>query len=287
MQYAEEAGIANKVVTAEKLAVAWLETRTPREMTIYRQVMEIAHHIIAEGFSEQVITPGVTTTEEVEWWYRDRIRQLGLVAWFHPTVDVQRASTMKGYEQEGFSSRPGVDIIEGGDLLHVDFGITYLRFNTDTQQLAYVLKAGEHQAPVFLEEALASGNAVQNDLTSSFAVGKSGNTVLAEALKKGRDAGRKPWIYTHPIGYHGHAAGPAIGMWDAQEGVPGSGEYLLRPNTAYSIELNNTIYVEQWGKDIRIMLEEDAFFDGESVTYINGRQKKLILIPRQNGILGQ
>lgn len=287
MDYLQKNGLDSRVVSAEKLAVAWLETRTEREMAIYRHVVEIAHHIIAEGFSSEVITPGVTSTEDVQWWYRDRIRKLGLIAWFHPSVDVQRATVMKGYESDGFASRPGVDIIQRGDLVHVDFGITYLRLNTDTQQLAYVLNAGEFEAPAFLQKALESGMAVQDDLTSSFAVGKTGNQVLAEALKKGKDAGRRPWIYTHPIGYHGHAAGTTIGMWDAQEGVPGSGDYPLRANTAYSIELNNTIYVEEWGKDVRIMLEEDAFFDGEKVTYINGRAKKLMLIPRQDGYLGQ
>lgn len=285
--YLKKANLDQKIVSAEPLAIAWLETRTEREMAVYKHIMQIAHHIISEGFSEKVITTGVTTTSDVEWWYRDRIRQLGLVAWFHPTVDVQREDPNLGETRPNFSKRPGVDIIMPGDLLHVDFGITYLRFNTDTQQLAYVLRAGEFEAPAYLQKALESGNAVQDHLTSKFATGKSGNTILAEALESGKKAGLKPWIYTHPIGYHGHAAGPAIGMWDAQGGVPGTGDYKLRPNTAYSIELNNTIYVKEWNKDVRILLEEDAFFDGEKVIYINGRERKLMIIPRQEGHLGE
>ncbi|MDV7395106.1 hypothetical protein RZS08_27215, partial [Arthrospira platensis SPKY1] len=141
----------------------------------------------------------------------------------------------------------------------------------DTQQLAYVLKAGEHEAPAYLNAALASGNAVQDHLTQAFVTGRSGNEILRIALENGRKAGLKPWIYTHPIGYHGHAAGPTIGMWDNQGITPGSGDYPLRPNTAYSIELNNTIFVKEWNKDVRVMLEEEAFFDGQQVQYLNGR----------------
>lgn len=285
--YMSKVGLDKRIVSAEKLAVAWLETRTPREMAVYKHIMQIAHHIIGEGFSDEVITPGHTTTTDVEWWYRDRIRELGLVAWFHPTVDVQRAEPDAAETHPNFSKRPGADIIMPGDLLHVDFGITYLRFNTDTQELAYVLKSGEYEAPSYLEAALASGNAVQDHLTNAFAVGKSGNEILKEALTNGKNAGLRPWIYTHPIGYHGHAAGPAIGMWDAQGGVVGSGDYKMRPNTAYSIELNNTLFVKEWNKEVRILLEEDAFFDGNNLTYINGRQTKLMLIPRDKTYLRQ
>ena len=63
-------------------------------------------------------------------------------------------------------------------------------------------------------------------------------------------------------------------------GVTGSGDYPLHENTAYAIELNAGVYIEEWGKEIRIMLEEDAFFDGENVRYIDGRQTELMTIPR-------
>jgi len=285
--YMKKNGMVNRIVSAEKLAIAWLETRTPREMAVYKHVMQIAHHIIGEGFSDEVITPGHTTTTDVEWWYRDRIRELGMVAWFHPTVDVQRAAADGAKTRSDFSKRPAADIIMPGDLLHVDFGITYLRLNTDTQELAYVLKSGEYEAPAYLQAAFESGNAVQDHLTNAFAVGKSGNEILKKALANSKNAGLRPSIYTHPIGYHGHAAGPAIGMWDSQGGVPGTGDYKMRPNTAYSIELNNTIFVKEWNKDVRILLEEDAFFDGDKVTYINGRQRTLMLVPRDKGYLRQ
>jgi Xaa-Pro aminopeptidase len=269
-----------KVKSAENLAIGWLETRTEREMVIYRQVMRIAHQIIAEGFSEQVIQPGYTTTDDVVWWYRDRIRELGLVAWFHPTVDVQRADPGNKESERSYSRRPDVATIMPGDLLHVDFGITYLGLNTDTQENAYVLKAGETAPPTYLVSAYNKSLRVMDILTEQYKNGATGNEMLANTLRIGKSEGLRPMIYTHPIGYHGHGAGPTIGLWDQQGGVPVKGDYPLYPNTAYSIELNNTVYLEEWGKDVRIMLEEDGFWDGETFRYIDGRQVELFLVPR-------
>ena len=269
-----------RVVSAENLAIGWLETRTPSEMMVYQNIVRMAHQIIAEGFSEQVIQPGITTTDDVVWWYRDRIRELGFTAWFHPSVSIQRKDPESFEHLRAFSDRPEDQVIIPGDLLHVDFGITYLRLNTDTQQHAYVLKPGEKKAPYFLEQAFESGNQLQDIFTANFKTGMTGNEILAKSLSDAKNTGLKPTIYTHPIGYHGHAAGPTIGLWDQQDGVPGAGDYPLYPNTAYSIELNNAVFIEQWNKEIRIMLEEDAFFDGEKVEYIDGRQVELMLIPR-------
>lgn len=268
----------DRIVSAENLSVGWLETRTRNEINTYRQINRIAHQIVEEGLSESVITPGVTTTADVQWWYRERIRELKLVEWFHPSVSIQRSESV---EHDGdFSGPTAPDVIQPGDLLHIDFGITYLRLNTDTQRMAYVLRPNETNAPEGLREALKVGNRLQDILTSEFKTGRSGNEILTQALQKARDEGIKATIYTHPIGYHGHAAGPTIGLWDQQGGVPGKGDYPLFPNTAHSIELNAEVYIPEWNRNIRIMLEEDAIFDGESVWYTDGRMTELYLIPR-------
>ncbi len=270
----------SRIASAAPLAIGWLETRTPAEMTVYQQICRIAHVIIQEGFSDQVIQAGVTTTDEVVWYYRDRINELGLKAWFHPTVDVQRADPENFDHLRSFSKRPDQQIIQPGDLVHVDFGITYLGLNTDTQENAYVLKPGEIKAPVYLEIAFEKGLRLMDILTQAYQTGRTGNEMLAASLAQAKAEGLKPTIYTHPIGYHGHGAGPTIGLWDQQGGVPIRGDYPLFPNTAYSIELNTAVYLEEWGKEIRMMMEEDAFFDGETVRYIDGRQTELFLIPR-------
>ena len=269
----------DRIVSAENLAIGWLETRTDEEQVVYRQINRIAHNIVAEGLSERVITPGVTTTEDVQWWYRDRIRDLNLTAWFHPSVSVQREQAPE--EDGDFSSGNSENVILPGDLIHVDFGIQYLRLSTDTQRNAYVLKQGETEAPEGLQDALATGNRLQDILTNQFQTGRAGNEILSRALEQAESEDINATIYTHPIGYHGHAAGPTIGLWDQQGGVPGKGDYPLYPNTAHSIELNAEVYIPEWDKSILMKLEEDALFDGESTYYIDGRAEDLYLIPRQ------
>jgi hypothetical protein len=270
-----------RLVSAEALAIGWLETRTPGEMIVYPQIVRIAHEIIAQGFSEQVIQPGVTTTDDVVWWYRERIRDRGLITWFHPSVTLQRAEQPGSDHKSEVLARTGnSQVIQPGDLLHVDFGITYLRLNTDTQQHAYVLRPGETGVPAGLQQAFDSANRLQDILTGNFVSGRSGNEILARSLAQAGSEDIAASIYTHPIGYHGHAAGPTIGLWDQQDGVAGRGDYPLYPNTAHSIELYAESFVPEWNTDIRIKLEEDAFFDGTSTRYIDGRQTSPLLIPR-------
>lgn len=272
-----------RVVGAERLAVGWLETRTAKEMAMYPMICRLSHQIVQEGLSEAVIQPGVTTTEDVVWWYRQRITELGLETWFHPTVDVQRADDKKFDHLRTFAKRPSGEVIMPGDLLHVDFGITYLRLNTDQQQHAYVLKPGETDVPETIKTAFRQGNRLQEILTEHFQTGKSGNQILRESLEQAKKEGITASIYTHPIGSHGHAAGPTIGMWDQQQGVAGPGDYPLLPNTAYSIELNASTEIPDWKKTIRIMLEEDGYFDGQTFRYIDGRQTEVYTIPRKLG----
>jgi hypothetical protein len=265
-----------RLVSGERLAIGWLERRIPEEMEVYPTLCRIAHEIILEGLSNQAVQPGHTTTEDLQWWFRDRITQLRLDTWFHPSVSIQRQD---GGSRGSFATQPETQVIRRGDLLHLDFGITYLGLNTDTQQHAYVLKTGETEAPEGLTSALRDGNRVQDLLLTSFRTGRTGNEMLKEALEKCRQAGLDATIYTHPLGFHGHAAGPTIGMWDQQDGVPGAGDYPLFADTAYSIELNNKSSIPEWdGQEIRIMLEEDAFFSGETIQFIDGRQTELILI---------
>jgi hypothetical protein len=277
----------SKIVSAENLAIGWMETRTEHEMQIYPQLINATHAIIEEGFSEKVITPGITTTDDVVWWFRQKIRDLGYDTWFHPSVSIQRNDPQNFEHLRSFSNRPKDDVILPGDLLHVDIGITYLRLNSDIQEHAYILRPGETAAPKSLEQAFSKANRLQEILTGQFKEGKTGNQVLADALAQAKTEGIEPSIYTHPIGYNGHAAGPTIGLWDQQNGVPGSGDFPIHLNTAYSIELNAGSNIPEWKKSIRIMLEEDGFFDAAGFRFISGRQKELFLIPRKPANIGQ
>jgi Xaa-Pro aminopeptidase len=261
---------AGRMKSAEMLAVGWLETKIPEEFEAYRHVMKVAHLVIREAFSNKVITPGKTTNEDVAWWMRQRVAELGLGSWFHPSITIYRQG----------SASVGNDTIQRGDMLHTDFGLVYLGLSTDTQHNAYVLKAGENDAPKGLKDGLKAANRLQ-DLTMQFAkLGRTGNQALADARAAAMKEGLVPSIYCHPVGYHGHGAGPPIGMTDYQQGVPVRGDYVFRPNTWHSIELNTTHKVAEWGgQAVRFALEEDAAIVADGAwDWIEGRQTTFYLI---------
>ena len=262
--------MAGRLVSAESLAVRWLETRTPLEMDLYAHAVSIARGVIAEAFSARVITPGVTTTDDVQWYIRQRFTDLGLDTWFTPDVNRQHAGGRCTAETP-FCGGDGV--IERGDVLHTDVGITYLRLNTDTQEMGYVLRRGETDVPDGLKRALATGNRWQDLLTAEFVTGRTGNEIFARTDAAARRAGIAHSTYTHPVGFHGHAAGTSIGMWDNQGDVPVTGEWPLSADTAYAIEGNVKAPVPEWnGQLVQIKMEQTALFDGATVTYAAGRQ---------------
>ena len=261
---------AKRLESAERVAVRVLERRTPDELTLYPPVVAIAHAIIAEAFSNQVITPGVTTTDDVVWWMRQRSLELGFVNWFHPSVSIQRPKD---------SPFKDARVIQRGDLIHCDFGIVYLNLCTDTQQQAYVLKEGETDAPAGLKRALALGNRLQDIHMEELMPGRTGNQVLAAALKRAKGEGLRPQIYSHPLGVHGHAAGAPVGMTDKQDGVPFDGDYPFFASTVHSIELNNRADVPEWGnQEVRIALEQDAVLTKAGARFLDRRQTALHLI---------
>jgi hypothetical protein len=266
------ADYAGRVVRRELLAVQYIEERLPEMLPAYTRMQELVHGIIATAFSERVITPGRTTTQDVVWWLRQRVSDLGLGTWFQPSVSVQR----RGVEM-GDSLNP---VIQRGDVLHTDFGITALRLNTDTQHMGYVLLEGETAAPAGLRSALGRANRLQDILLEEMEPGRTGNAVLAATLARMRAEGIDGTVYTHPIGDHGHGAGPTIGLWDRQEGVPARGDVPLRPNSWYSIELQATSPVPEWGgQRVRMALEEEALIDGDGTRrWVLRRQESFHLV---------
>ncbi|HAI20821.1 MAG TPA: Xaa-Pro aminopeptidase [Clostridiales bacterium UBA8153] len=255
---------------AERLAVAWLERRTPQELAAYPGIVHMAHGIIGEAFSSRVVHPGVTTAHDLGWWMRQRMLELGLRAWFHSNVTVQR---------QGEPSADPQQPIWPGDLLHCDLGFHYLGLATDVQQLAYVLKTGEPEAPSGLTAVLETANRLQDLLAGEFVAGRTGNEVLKQSLEAARAEGIAACIYTHPLGYHGHGAGPVIGLYDQQGGVPGRGDYELFEDTCHAMELNAKGPVAEWGGQLVTMaLEEDIVFTGGKVHFLAGRQTSFHLI---------
>ena len=236
---------------AEGLAVDYLAIRVPEMNPTYRRMEELVHQVISTAFSNRVITPGMTTTDDVVWWFRQRVTDLGLGTWFQPSVSIQR----RGVDMAD-STAP---VIQRGDVLHCDFGIVALGLSTDTQHMGYVLQDGETDVPQGLKSALYNGNRLQDILLREMHPGRSGNEILHAAQTEMRGAGIDGTIYTHPIGDHGHGAGPLIGLWDRQDGVPGRGDVPIRAGTWHSIELQATTAIPEWdGQRVRMALEEEA-----------------------------
>jgi Xaa-Pro aminopeptidase len=240
-----------RVVRADELPLDYQSIRAPAMLPTYRRLMEVVWGIIDSAFSSAVITAGKTRTDDVEWWMRQRVNDLGFGTWFQTDVDVQRRDV-------DLSDSASV-VIRRGDVLHCDFGITAMGLNTDTQHMGYVLHDGEKEVPAGLVRALANSNRLQDLLLAEMKPGRTGNEVLAAAQAAMRAAGINGTIYTHPIGDRGHGAGPLIGLWDHQEGVPGRGDVQLHKNTWFAIELQATTPIPEWhDQHIIAGQEEDA-----------------------------
>jgi hypothetical protein len=263
---------ASRLVPAESLVVRWLETRSASELTVYPQIVAIARGVIAEAFSTRVITPGVTTTQDVAWYIRTRFESLGLSIWFFPDVNRQRQGVACEADAP-FCGGGGV--IEPGDVLHTDVGICYLKLCTDTQEMGYVARLGETEVPAGLQAAMQTGNRWQDLLTTHFATGRTGNEVLSLTRAAATKARITASVYTHALGMFGHAPGPTIGMWDNQGPTPVQGDWPIYPSTVYAIEGNIKQAVPEWGGQlVQMKLEQSALFDGERVTYLAGRQTR-------------
>jgi Xaa-Pro aminopeptidase len=262
-----------KFRNAEGLPLDLIASRLPEEEAFFRRMQELVWSLSQEMFSSKVITPGRTKTSDLVWWWRQRVNDLGLGTWFQPSVDVQR----KGMTAEQVGGDP---VIQPGDVLHSDVGITVARLNTDTQHLAYVLRPGETDAPEGVRRALANANAMQDLNMEELRPGRTGNEILAAVRARMKAKGIDGTVYSHAIGLHGHGAGPLIGLWDYQDGVAGRGDAKVIPSMWWSIELQATTPVPEWGgQPVRMAQEEDAIIDRDGkVRWALGRQDRLFLV---------
>jgi len=264
---------SQKLKRVDALAVDLIATRLPEEEAVYRRMQEVVWGIIDTAFSNVVITPGVTRTQDVVWWMRQKVNDLGLGSWFQPSVDVQRM----GATAEQLGDNP---VIQRGDVLHCDFGLVAYRLNTDTQHMGYVLREGETDVPAGIQRALENSNMLQDIVMSEIRTGRTGNEILRRSLARMRAQGIDGTVYTHPIGMHGHGAGPLIGLWDYQDGVPGRGDAKVIPGMWFSIELQATTAISEWnGQFVRSAQEEDAMVGADgAIRWALQRQTKYWLV---------
>ncbi|MDO4740259.1 MAG: M24 family metallopeptidase [Eubacteriales bacterium] len=261
--------LGDRLVPDGRMAVRWLETRTPEELELYPQIYRIAQQIQREAYSLDVITPGRTTTTDVEYYIMQRINDMGLSAWFAPDVDVQR---------RGGGRRMSDVVIEKGDIIHTDMGIEYMGLHTDSQRLGYLLRDGERSIPEGILHGFRVGNRFQDIVREQFIAGRTGNEIFRAAMEQARAEGVRAMLYTHPIGNYGHGAGPIIGLYNNQGFVPGAGELRLHENTCHALELNVTCAVPEWdGQDVAFYMEETITFTGGK-TYFNDDDRAVMRV---------
>ncbi|RBY79342.1 Xaa-Pro aminopeptidase [Blastococcus sp. TF02-09] len=271
---------ADRLVPAEQLAVGWLETRLPEEIAALHALNRLTHEVMAEAFTTAVV-PGSTTAIDLAWWLRQRLHDLGVEPWFQPSVALQRAGVPL-VEQNGalLPAVPYDAVIESGDLVHCDVGLTSLGLRTDSQGNAYVLRPGETAAPEGLDLLVAEGRHMQDLTTAELIPGRTGNEVLAAARAAAARAGIDADVYSHPVGVHGHGAGPAIGRWDEQDGVPGAGDHRVHVDTVFALELAVRRAVPEWGGQcVRLGLEQGIALTAAGVEYLDVRRAGLVLVP--------
>jgi len=265
--------LARRFRPAEALALELIATRLPEEVAFYGQLQALVWELSQRMFSNAVVVPGKTRTSDLVWWWRQQVNDLGLGTWFQPSIEVQR----RGVTSEALGEDP---VIQRGDVLHSDVGITALGLNTDTQHMAYVLLPGETQAPAGLTAALRRANQMQDIQMEEVRPGRTGNEALAASRARMSALGIEGTFYSHPIGKHGHGAGPLVGLWDYQDGVPGRGDAMIIPNMWFSIELQATTPVPEWGgQKVRMAQEEDMVIGADGIPrWAIKRQDRLFLV---------
>jgi hypothetical protein len=259
---------APRLQSAEPLVTLWAETLLDEEVEYMERAAALSRSIIADMFSSRVITVGQTTADDLRWYYWQRVHDLGLRVSFSPFVSI-RGRSAKDVEKWGKDDK----VIRPGDILHCDVGLKYMRWNSDHQEVAYVLRAGETDAPETFKKLMAEANRLQDVYCGEFKTGLTGNEILGRILAKAREIGIPgPRVYSHSLGYFLHEPGPLIGLpWEQVNNV-GRGDVKLVPMSTFVCELSVTGPVPEWGADFRLPLEQDIVFDGEKAFFPAGRQ---------------
>ena len=297
--------LASRIVSAGTLRNRWLGTRSDEELSIFKHVFRLTHEINKEAFSNRVITPDVTTTDDVNWWIRQRYVDLGLGTVDHPTITIQRSKAERAkYDDDdeyfaAFDARFEDDpspmngynlIIRRGDVIFCDTGIKYLGLYTDTQQSGYVLREGEEEPPEGIKEALRQILRFQDLIGEEMKLGRSGSEIGNAAVERAAKEGIDASLYGHSLAYYfdryellgrfysqeTHGAGS--GLSSGRGGGRGGNE--LRYNTLFAMELDIKYDIPEWGGQKLILFSETGitFTKENGLTYPGGRETEWFVI---------
>jgi len=286
-----------KVVDSWTLGVRWLETMVPEQIESYRLVQRVANEIIAEAFSNKVIVPGDTTTDDLNWWLRDRAMELGLEFENHPSIGVQRRpEKIARYDdpasafRHGRSGNADVVTIQRGDIVSIDADIFLLGLVTDSHQHVYVLEKGEEQVPDVLVDRLLKVNQVQDACALEFREGRTGKEIAAACseidlppgyisiepafhpppmyLRRFLDGG---YMFSHKTWVAGMTSGPGYYPTSIV-----SNEHRLHRNTLYAFEPHAHVSVPGWGEEgVELGMGQIVAFTEEGIDYLARSQQTL------------
>ena len=266
-----------KFVPAAPLIVEYMDTRLPEELEFYRTAVEATDILTQRAFSNEVITPGKTTVGDVRFWFLQQVNNLGLDVWFQPDMRIQRHNQQTGTTQQFLSIAKESDVIQRGDVIHIDCGLNYLGLSTDWQKMGYVLRTGEKDVPEGLKKALANTNRLQDSLFTHIRPGAKGFDVYDATMADMKNAGIEAMIYSHSVGTQGHALGASVDFRRPTTGAPP--EPPFREGSYTSIELNTSTPVPEWGgQKVTIMMEDDAYLTKDGMKWFRPRQTAFYLI---------
>ncbi len=267
-------------VSAADLVQEYLDTRLPEELPHYTAAVAVTEAIVKRALSNAVITPGTTTVGDVRRALYDMLGAAGVRTWFQPDLRVQRAvgeiATSRGF----LAIAPEGTVLQPGDVVHIDFGISYMGFDTDWQKMAYVLKPGESDAPAGLKAAMKNANALQDAMTQRQArPGRTGGSVFTGTMAEMRQQGIEAMIYSHPLGNHGHGLGTSIDFRSPLRSDTTALNARLRLGSYQSIELNAATPIPEWGgKKLFVMFEDCAYLTENGYVFFRPRQEQFYLV---------
>ncbi|MGE0040862.1 MAG: M24 family metallopeptidase [Vicinamibacterales bacterium] len=270
-----------RFVSAQDLIEEYLDTRLPDEKPYYTAAVALTESLARRALSSEVITPGTTTVGDVRNWLYDQMGAHGVGTWFQPDLRIQRRGAAGATSRGFLAVAPESQVIERGDLVHVDVGISYMGLDTDWQKMAYVLRDGETDAPEGLKRAMAATNTLQDALMGRHSrPGKPAGAVYDDTMAEMKDLGIEAMIYSHPVGAQGHGLGASIDFRAARrDDIGQQAARALRKGSYISIELNTASTVPEWdGQKVFVMAEDVAWLDDDGWHTFRPRQDAFYLV---------
>ena len=286
----------SRTVDSWTLGVRWLSTMGPEQISVYRYVQGVANDIIAEGYSNKVIIPDVTTVDDLNWWFRHKLWDLNIEKENQPGPMIQRKpANIEKYKDEDPPEffRYGQTIngmnptIRRGDIISIDTDVMLLGLVTDSHQHAYVLEEGETDVPEPLKEALRKVNRMQDRFAREFQYGRTGKEIVEAASKTPLEEGvirshlgfHPPPMYLRRYSVNGlmfshgtYVAGMSSGPGYKRHKIV-SNEHRLHYNTPYAFEPHTWVAVPGWGeRGVELGIGQIAVFTEEGLRYLDRPQ---------------